>query len=123
MKKKRVISAMLAGVMCTGATVALAGCSSNYEPQLKGRGLDGRTVYILMESKDEKILHKGKFTPVIYSANDTWCTYSGPVGCGLIDLNLNCGKKWLTNADCYITEYMPAQEDYDVVCEDCMGLN
>ena len=111
MKKKRLISVMLAGVMGLGMS-AMSGC--DYNTELYGEGENGKSLYIIIESKDEKKVHKGSYEPIIYDPAGY-----GYAGSGLIKLKLDCGKNWTTNADCYITESEPDKEDYDKFCKGC----
>ena len=117
MKKRRLISLMLAGALASGVMVAAAGCSED-DQITEGRAVmnsECKNVYIVLQNGDKKIVHKGDFVPVFYSG-----TGSFSAGTGFVDLKLDCGKNYTTNADCYIYNNKPEkEEDYNTVCEDC----
>jgi len=114
--KKRLISVMLAGMMTAGVGT-MTGCSeaNHYE---YGEDKKCTDVYIVIESKDQKKIHKGNYATVICDPYG-----HGFAGTGLLELELDCGGKYLTNAPCYFYESEPSKNEYDQVCEDCFSLD
>ena len=116
MKKRRLISVMLAGMMTAGVGT-MAGCSDyEYDDGMGSRRFTNK--YIVIESKDEKTVHKGDYELVFLDPEG-----HGYAGTGLFEFEFDCGDKYLTNAHCYIYDSTPPKGDYDIVCEDCFSLD
>ena len=102
------------------AGIALGAATGCYdEKYLDDTNLPIEDVYIVMEDKGNKVVHKGNYLPILSEPFDGY----GKAGTGLLSLQFDCGRKLLTNADCYIYENKPTKDiDYDTVCEDCFSL-
>jgi len=117
MKKRRLISVMLAGMMTAGVGT-MTGCSSEYDYEDNMGSRKFTDAYIVLESKDKKTVHKGDYELVFLDPEG-----HGYAGTGFVKLDLDCGKNYFTNADCYIYENTPSKDSYEVVCEDCFSLD
>ena len=113
MKKRRLISVMIAGMM-TASAGTMAGCTTDYQFERDVGTKKFRNAYIVLESKDEKIMHKGNYEVLFVDPSGY-----GYAGTGLLKLDFACRDEYLTNAPCYIYKNKPSKSDYDVVCEDC----
>ena len=117
MKKKRLISLMLAGMMAVGVG-AMAGCeeSESTEAQkVESIIRKGDYAYIVLRINETDVLHKGD---VDYLRSSTG---SGSVYMGFNSYKFDCGKTYTTNSQCFISTSMPSKEVYDEICEDCLG--
>ena len=121
MKKRRLISVMLATMMGTSIGV-ISGCSNedvNKDRELYyADNMQIDDVYIVLEDNGEKKVHKGDYQIACYLDPKRY----GFTSSGFVKLDLDCGKNYFTNADCYIYEKKPARDDYDKMCEDCFSL-
>ena len=97
------------------------GCSiENYERKyLYNNDLYNKDIYLVVEEKGINVVHKGDY----YAVVDDTVGY-GAAGTGLLSLEFDCGRKLLTNADCYIYENKPTKDvDYYEDCEGCFSLD
>jgi len=112
MKKKRLISLMLAGAMTVGVAT-MTGCD---EGQTEAQKIEGMIInsddcYVVLKINDTDVLHNGR---VKYLR-------TGNVYMGLNSYEFDCGKTYTGNAQCFISTTIPTEEVYDTVCEDCLG--
>ena len=114
--KKRLISFMLATVIGAGVG-AMSGCSEEDRNYKNADGLNNKNVYLVLGDSKGKTVHKGNYKIVKMSTGTT------QYGTCLLDIKLDCGDEYLTNADCYIYENTPDKDQYDNVCEDCFLLD
>ena len=115
MKKKRLISVMLAGLMTAGVAT-MTGCDE--EEKMGGAEelcyIDSmNNVYLILEQKDETTLHKGDISFLAHDEN------YGSASTGLTRFNLDCGEEMLSNLTYYVSETKPQKNKYDNICEDC----
>ena len=119
MKKKRLISVMLAGVVTAGMLSVAAGCTNKTE------NIGNKELYlfdpiedvnIVLEEKNEKILHKGDVSISYYTYG-----YSGGTCNGVVKHQFDCGRTLLTNATYYLYDDIPNESEYDDICEECFN--
>ena len=115
MKKKRLISLMLAGMLTAGVATMTA-CE---EEQTEAQKIESviRTAddaYVVLKINDTDVLHKGKVEYLRSSVGNA------AVYMGFNAYTFDCGKTYTTNSQSFISTDMPSEEVYDVVCEDCL---
>ena len=112
---KMVCILLLVGAIGVGATM----CAKYDDVDLNDDASDIReqttisNQHITIESKGERTLHKGDIT--------FFSTGYGKFATGIpvTEMNFDCGKKLISNSTYSLSKGMPAEEDYDKVCEDC----
>ena len=106
MKKRRLISLMLAGVLATGV-VGLSGCTQSKDDEFaSGACYPYRDRYIIIEDKDGlDVLHKGDFYEGYKDANNAF--------------DFECSEIFLSNKTFSTYNKKPKEETYDIICEDC----
>ena len=105
MKKRRLISVMLASFITASAGV-MSGCDVNVEENTTGYN-NYKNVYIILDQKGKEVLHKGDFYDAVGDSDNKYA--------------LNCmnGKHVLTNNKFSVMENQPKEDYYDEICEDC----
>ena len=112
---RMVCSILLLGVIGVGVTM----CSQNDDFNVNDDAVDitSQTTianqHISVESKGERTLHKGDIT-YFKSSFGKYAT-----GMPITEMNFDCGKKLTSNYLYSLSKDMPAEEDYDHICEDC----
>ena len=119
---KKGLIAYLAGVLML--TTALTGCASTTEvtdDDLLNEGFHETATIsdcnIIVDDNGEQILHRGNITYYEFGTGK----YATSVDVN--KLAFDCGKNLITNATYRLSKQMPAEEDYDHICEDCFGVN
>lgn len=116
MENKSLIKVMIASFMTALVLSTTTGCN-NSEVSYGDEFKEHNDIYIVIENKQEKVLHKGDVVPLHCGRRDF------KSGTGFSKINLDCSKEYITNAHCYLYENKPVKnEDYDEVCEDCFLL-
>ena len=107
MKKRRLISLMLAGAMTTSIGL-LSGCDD-------GSLYSNENVYIVLEQNEVDILHRGNVKEIFVDG-----IYAGGPATHY-QFSFDCGEKTKTNTKHQIFEKEPKTERYDEKCEECFG--
>lgn len=115
MKKKRLISLMLAGAMVIG-TATMAGCEEGAPTEaerVESIVRSGDDAYIVLRVNDSDILHKGKVEYLRSSVGNA------AVYMGFNSYKFDCGKTYTTNSQSFVSTTIPTEEVYDEICEEC----
>lgn len=107
MKKERLISLMLAGIIATSVGV-MAGCDGD-QGSVKHDYINANKYenkYIVLEDKDGKeILHKGTYYRSVQDSNNGF--------------DLVCSDYFITNREYSAYDHKPSETEYDEECELC----
>ena len=112
MKKKRLISLMLAGVLGVGVA-AMSGCEKDENaPKSYPDTTHG---YVVLDINDTEVLHKGNIRHIGDGMKSGGFT-------GVAEFRFKCGKNYLANTNYFIYDKVPEESEYDQVCETCLSL-